>query len=121
MSFISGTAGSVKIGSTPYGFDKWRIAMRSNLPKVTNFTGGGYQQNVGGVVGGTLTLSGPFDSTAMGFTVNTSYVFVLGMDTGVSLTVTARVAGIEVDNSVEDAPRVSVTAESTGSFTAAIA
>lgn len=121
MSQLSGTTGYVKLGATTYAFDKWKIAMRGGAPKVTNFTGGGYQQLVAGVVAGTVTLSGPFNSGSMALAVGTSYAFVLGMTTGVELTVTALVTGIDVEDAVEDAPRITVTAESTGTFTASVA
>jgi hypothetical protein len=121
MAFLSGTTGSVKVGSTVYAFDKWRLSMKGGAPKVTNFAGSGYQQLVPGVKSATITLSGPYNQGAMAVAVNTSYAWILGMDTGVEITVTAQVTGIDVDDSVEDAPRVNVTAESTGSFTASIA
>lgn len=121
MAFLSGTTGFVKIGSTTYKFGKWKLSMKSGVPKTNNFAGGGFQSNVAGMVGATLTFSGPYDQGSMAFAVNTSYAFICGLDTGVELTVTARVSGIDVDNDVEGTPQVSVTAESTGSFTASIA
>lgn len=120
MAFLSGTTGSVKVGSTVYAFDKWRVSMKAGSPKTTNFAGSGFQTLVAGVKSAAITLSGPYDQGAMAVALNTSYAWILGMDTGVSITVTAIVTGIDVDNSVEDAPRVNITAESTGSFTASI-
>ncbi len=120
MAFLSGTTGFVSVGAAVFAFDKWRLSIKSGAPKTTNFTGAGFQTNVAGVVGGSLSLSGPYDRGAMPFAANAVYNFTLGMDAGVSIVVPARVTGIDVDNSVEDAPRVSLTAESTGTFTAAI-
>lgn len=120
MGYLSGTSGFVKLGATDYAFGKWKIALRSGAPKVTNFTSGGYQEIVGGVIAGTITLNGPYNQGAMALAANTSYVFHLGMDTGVEFSLTARITNLEVDNDTEDAPRVTVTAESSGSFTASI-
>jgi hypothetical protein len=116
----SGTTGFVKLGAATYAFGKWKLAIKGGTPPVTNFTGGGFQQIVPGVVKGTLTLSGPWDYGNMPLVVNTSYVFHLGLDTGIELVVTAQVSGIEPEDDVEDAARVTVTAESNGAFTAAI-
>ena len=116
----SGTTGYVKLGTTTYAFGKWKVTFKAGAPKVTNFTGSGYQQLVAGVVSGTLTLTGPYDNGNMPLVAGTTYVFHCGSDTGVELTFSAIVTQIEVDDEVEDACRVNVTAESTGSFTAAI-
>lgn len=115
----SGITGFVKLGSTTYAFGKWSLAMKAGTPKVTNFTSA-YQAVVAGVVSATLTLSGPWDYGNMPLVIGTSYVFHLGLDTGVELSLTAIVSGITPENDVEDAARVTVTAESNGSFTAAI-
>lgn len=118
--FLSGTTGFVKLGVTTYKFGKWKLAIKGGTPKVTNFAGAGYQQLVPGVISGTLSLSGAYDQGNMPLTINTSYVFYCGFDTGIQLSVTAQVSSIDMDNDVEDTPRVNVTAESTGSFTASI-
>jgi hypothetical protein len=118
--FLSGTTGYVKVGVITYRFGKWKITIKAGTPKVTNFAGSGYQQIVPGVVMATITLSGAYDSGNMPLAANSVYAFHLGMDTGVELAIPAQVSGIEADNDVEGTPTVSVTAESTGVFTAAI-
>ncbi len=121
MAQLSGKSGFVLVGATAYGFDKWGIDMESGVPDVTNWTSGGFQELVTGVVKGTVTVSGPLDSGSMPLVVNTTYTFHLGFDTGVELSASCIVASIKVDNATADAPRVSVTARSSGVFTAAIA
>lgn len=120
MSFLSGSTGYVKLGSTAYAFNKWRLDIKAGSPKVTNFTSGGYQQVVPGIVAGALSLSGPYNQGSMAVAVNGTYVFHLGMDTGVELSVSAQVTGVTVENDVEGTPMVSVTAETSGSFTSSI-
>lgn len=120
MAFLSGTTGYVKLGSTSYSFDKWRMDMKANAPKVTNFTSAGYQVLVAGVIGGTLTLSGPINSGSMALAMNSVYTFHLGLDTGVELAVSAIVTGLVPENDVNDSPRVTVTAETSGAFTSSI-
>lgn len=120
MSIPSGSTGFVKLGSTAYAFGKWKIAMKSGTPNVTNFTSAGYRQLVAGIIQGTLTCSGPYNSGSMPLAMNTSYVWHLGMDTGIELSVTATLTGLEVDNDVEDAPRINITAEISGSFTSSV-
>lgn len=121
MSELSGKTGYVKVGSTDYAFGKWKVGIKGGAPKITNWKTGGFQKVVPGVVLGDLTLNGPMDAGSMPLAVNTTYTFHLGMDTGIELAVPAQVTGIDVDNDVEDAPRVSVTATSNGEFTASIA
>lgn len=119
MSFLSGTEGSVLIGATPYKFAKWRATMQNGLPRVNNFSSA-YQQLVLGLTKAQISLEGPYDSAAMPFTVGSSYSFVLKWTASLSLTITARVAELTPDNNVEDAPRLSVTADSDGSFAASV-
>ncbi len=120
MAFLSGTTGYVKVGSATYAFGKWKLALKGGAPKVTNFAGLGYQQLVGGVKAGTITLSGAYDQGNMPLQINTTYTFHLGLALGIELALPAQVSDIDVDNDVEDAPRVTVTAQSTGEFNAQI-
>lgn len=118
--FLSGTTGFVKLGSTTYKFGKWKLALKAGNPKTTNFAGGGYQSLVTGVISGTVTCSGAYDTGNMALAVGSSYAFHLGLDTGVELTATFLVTSVDVDNDVEGTPQISVTGESTGTFTSAI-
>ncbi len=120
MANKSGKSGYVVVGNTPFGFGKWKHAMKGGTPKTTNFRTGGYQTVVPGVIESTITLSGPWDVGGMPIAINGVYVFHLGLDTGIELVVTAQVSGIEPDDDVEGTPNVSVTATSTGAFDASI-
>ena len=117
---ISGTSGSVTVGGATYAFGKWRLSLKAGLPKVNNFTSV-YQQLVVGLLSATLTLEGPYDGGNMPLTAGTSYVFVCKFSSTYTLTLTALVESIDPSQDIEDAGRVSVTAQTSGSFTASIA
>jgi hypothetical protein len=116
---IGGPSGSVLVGGVAYAFGKWRFSMKTGLPRVNNFTSA-YQLLVAGLTSGTLTLDGPYDGGNMPLTSGTSYAFTLRFSGAISLLVTALVGEIGPSQDIEDAARVTVTAESNGSFTAAI-
>lgn len=116
---IGGPSGSVTIGGVPYAFGKWRFSMKSGLPKVNNFTSA-YQLLVAGLLSGTLSLDGPYDGGNMPLAAGVSYAFVLKFSNAITLTVTCFVESIDPSQDIEDAARLSVTAQSSGTFTAAI-
>jgi hypothetical protein len=116
---ISGIAGSTTVGGVTYAFGKWKLSFKSGLPKVNNFTSV-YQQLVTGLLSATLTLDGPYDGGNMPLTAGATYVFVCKFSSAITLTLSAIVESIDPTQDIEDAARVSVTAQSSGSFTAAI-
>lgn len=120
MGFLAGKTGGVTVGAAVWKLDQWTLDMGGELSDVSNFTSGGYEENIDGFTGATIEASGPYDNTAMAMTKGTSYSFTLTLGTGVTIVVTARVKNIRVMTKVKDATRVSFTARSTGSFTPAI-
>jgi hypothetical protein len=123
MSFnpLSGTQGSVKIGTTAFAFDEWKCSMKDGAPKVSNFTSGGKAQYISGMQDADITCSGPYDEGNQAFDLGTTYTLVLGYTSEVNLTVTdTLLVGIDMDVKVEDAQRVSLTFKG-GTFTASIA
>ncbi len=121
MGFLAGMSGSVTVGTATWKLREWSLDMRTDASDVTNFSSSGYRENIAGLTGGSISASGPFDSTAMALTSGTSYSFVLGASATINFTVTARVTSIRVSTTVERAVEVNISAETTGSFTAAIA
>lgn len=116
---IGGPSGSVTVGGVTYAFGKWRVSFKGGLPKVNNFTSA-FQQLVAGLTSGTITLEGPYDGGNMPLSVLTSYVFVCKFSNSITLTIPALVESIDPSQDIEDAARVSVTAQTSGSFTASI-
>lgn len=94
--------------------------MKSGLPKVTNFNSSPYQLLVAGILSATVYLEGPYNQGNMPFTAGTSYAWILGFTNSISLTVTAFIEEIGIDEDVEGSPRINITAQSSGSFTASI-
>lgn len=119
-NYLSGITGAVLVGATAYSFSKWRIAIKCGLPKVTNFNTAPYQQLVAGILSSTVTLEGPYDQGNMAFTAGTSYAFILRWTASISLTITGFIEELTPDEDVDGSPRVSITVQSNGTFTASI-
>lgn len=70
----------------------------------------------------TLSIDGPYDQGNMPLVCGIQYIFHLGFDstTGVELAVVAQVDEITPSNDAEGAPNVTITAQSTGAFSASI-
>ena len=115
----TGLFGSVTIGGNVFALGKWKASIKSALPKVNNFTSP-YQQLVGGLLSAALTLDGPYDAGNMPLVAGTSYIFSLGVNGALSYIVTAFVESIDLSDDIEDAARVSISAQSSGAFSAAI-
>lgn len=120
MGFLAGKSGGLLVGAAEWKVNEWTIDMGGELSDVTNFASGGYKENIDALTGANITFSGPFDSTAMTIAKGTSYSLTLKLSASVSISVTARVKNINVRTKVDDAVRVQITAESTGSFTAGL-
>lgn len=120
MAFLGGPVGFIRVGGVQWALGKWSMSMRAGAPRVNNFTSG-YQRVVSGLKSATLTISGPYDMGNMPLTVGQSADFVLGLNNpAVSLLCTAVVTEINPSQDIEDAARVTITADSDGVFTAAI-
>jgi hypothetical protein len=120
---LSGITGYVEIGvdpaQVPYGFSKWKLSFRNNMPNVSGFHSGGYHANVKGKTMATLTLSGPYDG-AMPLAVGEEYEFHLGFTATLELVVHARIGELTPANDYEDRPTLDVTAESNGVIVAEV-
>jgi hypothetical protein len=146
-NYLSGKQGSVSYNSNSYSFAEWRLAMKAILPKITNFTTAGFGAYIVGVFEAGITLSGPYNYGNMGFSLggvlgtggaaatpgslslpnasNTPtapgpYQITLGFTSAINIVVQALIESIDIDNKVEDGPKITVSAKSTGSFQAAI-
>lgn len=118
---LSGKSGSVMIGATAYAFSKWSASIKCNIVKANNFTGGGYQQVVAGLLSCSITLEAlTYDQGNMAFTAGNSYTFILGYTTGINLTVTCLVEEIAPSVDVDGGEPIKISGQSNGSFTASI-
>ena len=118
MAFYTGKTGSVTIGANAQPLTDWSLDGKVEPIEVTNFTSGGYQESVAGIASIDITASGPYDGGA-GAQPGDSASFVLAAGSGAgapSFTVTARVTSVKIDTNVKGVAMVSITAQSTGSF-----
>lgn len=120
MPFLAGKGGAVTVDTNAWSLQEWSLEIQTNLIDVTTFTAGGYRVKLAGLTGARITARGPYDSGAMAMTSGNEYDFVLKVSNAVSFAVTALVGQIVIGTNVEGAAQVTVSAESTGSFTAAI-
>lgn len=124
-NYLSGLTGAVKIGPSgaevPYSFGKWKVQMKTNLVKFSNFTTGGYKKVVSAITEGTITLECPvYNAGNMPLTAGNSYSMILNWTNAISFAGTARVETIEAGNDSEGAPTINVTAVIDGTFTPSI-
>ncbi len=119
-NFLAGKSASVTVGAKSFSFDKFRLSIKCGLVEVTSFTSGGYQVMIPGILSATLTVSGPYNQGNMTFTAGVSYSWNLTFTTNITLIVVALIESLEPDVDVKGRQSVSITAQSSGSFTAAI-
>lgn len=121
MATLAGKSGSINLGAAAYAFREWTVDMQTDAIDVTSFSSSGYKENIAGLTSAKISARGPFNSTAMAVTAGSSYAFVLFASGSVSYSINARITSIRVVTEVSKAVEVDISAESTGSFTAAIA
>lgn len=117
---LAGKVGFVNTGASNYAFGKWKWSPKAKMVPVPNFNGGGFEQYVVGLVGGKITISGPYDQGNMAFTVGNTYTWTLGLAVSVTLTVPGILESIDMDEDVEGSPTVTLTVQTNGSFTTSI-
>lgn len=119
-NYLSGITGGVLIGGPAYSFKKWKLAMNTKMVIRNNFTVQGFQRLVAGFTKGTVTAEGPYNAGNFPIVCGVFYVFTLQWSANLAIVVTCGVQDLEPDDDAEDGPNVSITALSSGVFTAAI-
>lgn len=117
---LEGFLGAVLLDADELAFDKWELEMNTGLPKVTNFTSNGAQVLVKGIYKGRISLEGPYDQGNMPFSIGAELEFTLQFTEGISIVVNAFIETITPTVDVEDAQRIRMVCQSSGTFTAAI-
>jgi len=118
--FLAGVNGYVKIGTVYYCFDKWKMSMKNTLVEVTSFCSGGYQVMLPGIFSATITISGPYDSGNMPFTVGEAVALVLGFSSSLSITCNGFIETLEPDVDVKGRCSLAMTVQSSGSFAGSV-
>lgn len=121
QNLLSGKSGYFSTGSATYSFGKWEADVKAKMVPVPNFNGLGFMQYVVGLIESKISITGPYDQGNMAFTVGTQYTWHLGLNAGpVELAIPGILEGIKMAEDVEGNPVVTLTVQSTGSFTASI-
>jgi hypothetical protein len=130
--------------TTTWAFGKWKIDIETTVPKVTNFTAAAtfynpvgmvtgvtnitnqtassnvslnaFQQLVQGVTKGTITVEGPYDLGNMPLVSGYEYTFALAVNSALYIYANAFITKLSPSDDIEDAARITVTAESNGYF-----
>ena len=119
-TYLAGKGGSVTVDTTPVAFRNWKASMKTVFLKINDFTCQGYQLGIAGFFSATISLDGAYFSGATALTVGSVHSFVLGYSSTLSLTIPAMITDITPTVDAEKEETLSVTADSTGTFTAAV-
>jgi hypothetical protein len=112
---ISGTQGSVVIGTTTINFKTWEFAWDQNLPNVNNFSSA-FQLLVNGVSKGTINLTGPYDAGNSPLTLGQSATVTVKVNNVFSYQGPVLINNITLNDDIDDAARLKVSCETSGTF-----
>lgn len=118
---VAGVLAAFKVGAESFAMDKWEAMYQANMVDVTNFTSEGFQNIVAGKVKGTVTVSGPYDSSGVdAWAVGDPYDVICSWNGTINLTLTGLLKSIKSTQDIDGAGRKELVFESDGVFTAEI-
>jgi len=120
MAQLAGKGGSIAFGASNLALREWTLDMRVDPIDVTNFDSAGFKENIAGLTSAAISARGPYNQGSMAVTAGSSYAFNLRVNSTTGFAVTARVTSVRLVTGADNAVQVDISAESTGSFTAAI-
>src|SRR6185312_16571778 len=100
MGQLAGKSGYAALGNSNFAFSSWTADVQVDVLDITNFTSGGFKENIAGLAGAKITARGPYNSGAMAITAGSTYAMVLGMSASVTFNTTARIETISVTTDV---------------------
>lgn len=107
MPFYAGKGGSMTIAGTAYPMDTWSVAYETDEVEVSNFQSSGQKSYIAGMLGGTVTTSGPYNGTAP--TSGTIISVTCGLASGVNLpALQILVTSVTVDTTVKEKATIEV-------------
>lgn len=124
MPFYNGKNGFLQIGGLSYPMEEWSLDIEIEEVEVTNFMSGGFKSLLGGIAGGSVSASGPFDGT-IPFSPTLAGViagnagqgalgtFTFGLGVGTSITWPVLITGASIGQNVKE----KATLEISGSLT----
>jgi hypothetical protein len=120
-TYLAGKGGHVVLTpATTVAFRSWKVSMKAVGLKINDFTCQGFQTLIVGFFSASLTLDGAYFAGATGLTVGNVYTFELGYSASLLLDLQALVTDITPTVDAEKEETLSVTADSTGPFTASV-
>ena len=119
-NYVSGLTGHISVGGQNWRLNKWSIPLKTKLVPVTNFESGGFQEMLACIKSSSISASGPYDQGNMGMTTGNSYAFVLVLNSNISISVTALIDSLELDDDAEGNATIKISAQSNGAFTITI-
>src|SRR5215469_2101353 len=122
-AYLAGKDASVSLGPLPgteLAFRSWKCSMKAVALKINDFTSRGYQTLIAGFTSATISLEGAYFAEDTALTAGVIEEFILSYSATLDLTVSALITDITPTVDAEKEITLSVTAESTGEFTAEV-
>ena len=116
MAFYAGKAGAVSVNASTQPLTDWSMDVKTDNIDVTNFTSGGWQELYSGIFSADISCSGPYDGSS-GVVQGSIATFILQVAPALTVTLTALVTSVKVDQNVKDVAKVSYTATTSGTHT----
>lgn len=115
MPFFSGKNGFFIADGVTYPMEEWSLEYEIEEVEVTNFLSLGFKSVLGGIVGGTVSASGPYGggSPLAQALTGTVVAFTFGLGVGASFTHPVLITGVSFGQNVKE----KATLEISGSLT----
>lgn len=115
MPFYNGKNGSFTANGVTYPMEEWSLDFEIEEVEVTNFTSLGFKSVLGGIAGGSVSASGPFNgSHPLALALEGTVVsFNFGVGAGASFTYPVLITGVSFAQNVKE----KATLEISGSLT----
>jgi len=121
-SYLAGKGGSVSLdgGTTQAAFRSWKASMKAAFLKINDFPSQGFQTGLAGFISAAITLDGAYFAGGTPITVGNILSLKLGFSAALFLTVSAMVTDLTPTVDAEKEETLSVSADSVGTFAAAV-
>jgi len=115
MPFFSGKTGSLTVNGITLPMEEWSLEFEVEEVEVTNFMSQGLKSLIGGIVGGTVSASGPYSGVSpLDLALDGTVVsFFFGLGGGAGFTRNVLITGVSFGQNVKE----KATLEISGSLT----